>query len=72
MSKAISVRLSEELLDELDKLAEAVQRTRTFLITEALKTYLEEYGDYRIALDRLLDKDDEIVTSSELRRRLVL
>ena len=72
MSKAISVRLSEEILEELDKLAGAVQRSRTFLITEALKTYLEEYGEYRIALDRLLDKDDEIVASSELRRRLAL
>jgi len=33
-------------------------------------TYIAEYGDYRIALDRLLDKDDELISGSELRRRL--
>ncbi len=70
MSKAISVRLPEELAKELDCLAKSMERSKTFLIREAVETYLSEYGDYRIALDRLLDKDDEIIESSELRRRL--
>lgn len=54
----------------LDDLASALERPRTYLIREAIETYLKEYGDYRMALDRLLDKDDEIIESSELRRRL--
>jgi predicted transcriptional regulator len=70
MSKAVSVRLDKDLLDELDGLAAALDRSRTFLITEAVRAYLSEYGDYRIALDRLLDKDDAILSASELRGRL--
>ena len=70
MSKAVSVRLDKELLDELDNLAASLDRSRTFLITEAVRVYLREHGDYRIALDRLLDKDDAILSASELRGRL--
>ncbi len=70
MSVAISIRLPEKLAKELDKLALATERSKTFLIREAIATYLEEYSDYRVALDRLLDKDDEIIEASELRRRL--
>ena len=70
MSKAISIRLDEHVLKELEVLSKATERSRTFLINEAIMTYIAEYGDYRIALDRLLDKDDELISGSELRRRL--
>ncbi|MBC7246424.1 MAG: ribbon-helix-helix protein, CopG family [Actinobacteria bacterium] len=72
MSKAISIRLDEQVLKELEDLSRATERSRTFLINEAIKTYIAEYGDYRVALDRLLDKDDELISGSELRRRLGL
>jgi RHH-type transcriptional regulator, rel operon repressor / antitoxin RelB len=70
MSTAISIRLPKDLSDDLDKLAKAIDRPKTYLVREAIETYVEEYGDYRMALDRLLDKDDEIVGGSELRQRL--
>lgn len=70
MSKAVSVRLDDSLLEEVDSIASSIDRSRTFIITQALKTYIEEYGDYRMALDRLLDKDDAILSSAELRGRL--
>ncbi len=70
MSKAISIRLDEQVLKELEVLSKATERSRTFLINEAIMTYIAEYGDYRVALDRLLDKDDELISGSELRRRL--
>ncbi len=72
MSTAISIRLPEKLVKELDNLATAVERPKTFLVREAIETYLKEYSDYRIALDRLLDKNDKIIKSSELRRMLDL
>lgn len=70
MSDAISIRLPKELLDELDKLASATDRSRTFLVREAVETYVSDYSDYRVALDRLLDKNDKIIEGSELRKRL--
>jgi predicted DNA-binding protein len=72
MSKAISIRLDESVLKDLEELSRAMDRSRTYIISEAIKTYIEEYGDYRIALDRLLDKDDEMISGSELRSRLGL
>lgn len=72
MAKAIAVRLPEELIKKLNDLAGATDRSKTFLVREAIETYLAEYGDYRQALDRLLDKDDEIIESAELRKRLGL
>ncbi len=39
---------------------------------KVVRAYLEDYGDYRLALDRLLDKDDAILESSEMRKRLGL
>jgi RHH-type transcriptional regulator, rel operon repressor / antitoxin RelB len=72
MTKAISIRLDEQVLRDLEALSKATERSRTFLINEAIMTYIAEYGDYRVALDRLLDKDDELISSSELRSRLGL
>ena len=68
----ISIRLPEKLAKELKSMAKSMERSKSFLIREAIATYLEEYSDYQIALDRLLNKDDEINESSELRSRLGL
>jgi len=72
MSHAISVRLPDDLTKTLEALAEAIDRPKTYLIKKAIETYLEEYADYQIALDRLRDKDDAILTGAELRKRLGL
>jgi RHH-type transcriptional regulator, rel operon repressor / antitoxin RelB len=65
MSGAISVRLPEELVEKLDRLAESLNRSKTYIIKRALQEYLEEYEDYFIALHRLNDKD-EVVSAKEL------
>lgn len=39
-SKALSLRLDPTLTRKLDKLAEATQRSRSFLISEAVREYL--------------------------------
>ena len=70
MTTLISLRLPEHLLKPLDKLSENSERPRTYLIKKALENYLEEYQDYHIAMDRLHDKDDAIITPSALRKKL--
>lgn len=67
---SISVRLPDETARALEELAEATDRPKTFLILRALETYLEEYADYQVAIDRLRDKDDPVISSDELRQRL--
>jgi RHH-type transcriptional regulator, rel operon repressor / antitoxin RelB len=70
MASNISMRIPEDILSELDGLATLLGRSRSSLINEAIGTYLTEYNDYLLALHRLLDKDDDIISSSELRESL--
>lgn len=66
MSEAVSVRLPEEVAKQLDDLAKSLDRPRTYIITKALREYLEEYEDYLVALHRLNDKNDRVVSEKEL------
>ena len=70
MSSSISVRLAEKTAKALDELSKATDRTKTYFIQKALESYLAEHADYRIALDRLMDKDDPVISSSEMRKRI--
>lgn len=70
MAVSVSVRLPESTAKALDELAKAIDRPKTYLILRALETYLEEYADYQVALDRLRDKDDPVISAAELRKRL--
>jgi len=70
MSKSASVRLSDRTARALDRLAKLTDRPKTYFIEKALESYLAEYADYQVALDRLRDKDDPVISSSELKKRL--
>ncbi|TET90276.1 MAG: ribbon-helix-helix protein, CopG family [Methanomassiliicoccales archaeon] len=70
MPVSISLRLPKTVHEQLQEIAEESDRTKSYLIRKAIERYLEEYADYRIALDRLHDKDDEIISAKELRKRL--
>ena len=69
---ALSLRLPKELSKALDTLAAATDRPKSYLLRKALEMYLAEYADYQLALDRLRDNDDEIITAKELRKRVGL
>lgn len=60
------MRLPDDVSKKLDRLAKSLDRPKTYIITKALKEYLEEYEDYLVALDRLNDKDDQIVSKKAL------
>lgn len=50
----------------LEELAKSLDRPKTYIVTKALKEYLEEYEDYLISLHRLNDKDDRLLSEKEL------
>lgn len=66
MSEPVSVRLPEDIAKRLDELSKSLDRPKTYIVTKALREYLEEYEDYLIALHRLNDKDDRAVPRKEL------
>ncbi len=70
MGIAISIRLPETLVKQLDYIAGETERPRSFVIKKALEYYFHEYADLQVALDRLRDKDDEIISGKEMRKSL--
>ncbi|MCK9230893.1 MAG: ribbon-helix-helix domain-containing protein [Syntrophales bacterium] len=72
MNTAISVRLPKNLANHLDMIAKETERSRSFIIQKALESYIEDFADLQIALDRLHDKGDEVVSAKEMRKSLGL
>ena len=54
MSTTMTVRIGDDIKDRLDVLAEATQRSKSFLAAEAIREYLElnewQIGETRAAL----------------------
>ena len=72
MSITISVRLPENIASNLADVASETERSKSFHIQKAVEMYLEEFADVQIALDRLRDKDDPLISSEELRAEVGL
>lgn len=72
MSTAISVRLPKDLAKQLDGIAKEAERPRSFIIQKALESYIEDVADLQIALDRLHDTTDPVISAKEMRKSLGL
>ena len=70
MNTAISVRLPKELAEQLDSIARETERPKSFIIQKALESYMEDFADLQVALDRLHDSTDTIVSDKEMRESL--
>ena len=72
MGSSLSVRLPDGTAKALRRLAGVLERPKSFLIVKALEAYLAETVDYEIAIGRLKDKDDTILSSKEFRKSVGL
>ena len=72
MSMAVSIRLPAGLARELDRVAEETERSRSFHIQKALESYIEDFADVQVALDRLRDPKDSVISSRDMRKSLGL
>ena len=72
MSTAVSIRLPNVLAKELAHIADETERPRSFHIQKALESYIEDFADVQIALDRLRDQSDPVVSRREMRKSLGL
>jgi RHH-type rel operon transcriptional repressor/antitoxin RelB len=68
----VSIRLPDKMVRELERMAAGAERPKSYFVRKALETYLIEYADYQLARERLHDRDDQIISGSELRKRLGL
>ncbi len=66
----LTLRVEDQLDRKLQRLAKETERPKSYFIKKALELYLEEYEDYQIALARRADKDEEILTMTQMRKAL--
>lgn len=70
MATSITVRVPDNLVEQLDELAISLERSRAYLVKKAMEMYLSEYADYLIALERLHDKNEDIISMREMKNLL--
>ena len=72
MSTAISVRIPDNLASKLDEISKETERPKSFHVQKALESYLNEIADLQVALDRLHDTTDPVISIDEIRSDLGL
>ena len=72
MSTTISIRLPDNLSNELDHISKETERSKSFHIQKAVEQYLADRADLQIALDRLNDTTDPIISIEDMRKKLAL
>ena len=72
MSKAISVRIPDELASKLLEIARETERPKSFHVQKALEAYLSELADLQVAIDRLHDTADPVISVEDMRKELEL
>jgi len=70
MSTTISIRLPDNLANELDHISKETERSKSFHIQKAVEIYLMERADFQIALDRLNDHTDPVISIDDMRSNL--
>ena len=70
MGKTVSVRLPEKIEKDLEGLSKETGVSKSDLVKEALRGYLNETRGYLIALKRLHDGNDKIRTTDEMKKTL--
>jgi RHH-type transcriptional regulator, rel operon repressor / antitoxin RelB len=72
MSTAISVRIPDKLASKLKEISKETERPKSFHIQKALEAYLAELADIQIAIDRLHDTSDPVISIKDMRKELEL
>jgi len=72
MSQTITIRTPDDILRKLDDVAKETDRSKSYHILKAIEYYIEEYADLQVALDRLNDTTDPVVSMNEMKESLGL
>ena len=71
MTRQITARLSDSLVEALDKAASHLRRSRAEVVRQAVEHYLEDFDDLSIAVERLRDPTDPVLDWDVVRRDLL-
>jgi len=67
----ITARLPDSLVEEVDRAAARLRRSRAQLVRQAIEYYLEDLEDLRLGLERLQDPSDPVLDWADVRRELL-
>jgi len=67
---SFSIDLGDDMARALREIADVTSESPDALIRRAVEELVADYVDGRIAMERLADRSDPIISSAELRRRL--
>ncbi|WP_420266050.1 type II toxin-antitoxin system RelB family antitoxin [Candidatus Magnetominusculus dajiuhuensis] len=70
MSKNLSVRVPDDVFERLENLSKKTFRPKSFYIKEMLASYMAEFEDAYLALERMNDPDTKYYSSEEAKNRL--
>ena len=71
MALQVTARLPNQMVDALDIAANQLRRSRSEVIRLALESYLEDFQDLSIAIDRLRDPSDPAQDWEEVKHLLL-
>lgn len=67
----ISARLPDELVKLLDDVANKSGRPRSELIRKAIETYIEDYKDLSLAMERMQDPSDPVLDWEDVKNEIL-
>ena len=67
----ITARLPDDLVEQIDRAASQLNRSRAQVVKQAIEYYLDDFEDLRLALDRLNDPSDPVLDWEEVKRELL-
>lgn len=68
--KTKAFRLTDEEIEKMELAAEKLDRSQSYIVRSALDYFFKELMENEIALNRLNDPTDEIISSDEMLKRL--
>ena len=66
----ITARVPHDLAESLDAAAATLRRSRAEVVRQALASYLEDFDDLSVALERRRDPSDPVLAWDAVRREL--
>jgi predicted DNA-binding protein len=66
----LSIKLKDKLAKKIYKISKDTNTNSSVHINKALENYIDELEDLNIALKRLKDESDSVVSSKQLRKSL--
>jgi len=66
----ISATIDKELYKRVDELSVEEERSKSWLVSKALKSYIDEIEDIKIAYQRMTSPEKRLISSKELRKSL--